>query len=222
MEPMEPNLCCKSPCCNLKWVFRSGGPAGSIFSLIAATLGTGVISFAYAIMKNGYILGPVFVLIGALLSLYSGMIIVKAVEYTGMSRFEDIAEKQYGPRMAKLVSVFNIICLVGFTFSYIVFVKNELCEIVSEYSDHDSWVYTYLSTGTDAEGNKIGYGDYVWGCLYTFVILFPMSLPREINALRFSSFFGVLCSMYLALAVMLLFFARFNPDIVPSIKQNFQ
>ena len=81
------------PLAYLKWVFRSGGPAGSIFSLIAATLGTGVISFAYAIMKNGYILGPVFVLFGAFLSLYSGMIIVKSVEYTGMSRFEDIANK---------------------------------------------------------------------------------------------------------------------------------
>ena len=47
-----------------------------------------------------------------------------------------------------------------------------------------------------------------------------MSLPREINALRFSSVFGVLCSMYLALAVMSLFLDEFDPELRPSRELN--
>jgi amino acid permease len=48
--------------------------------------------------------------------------------------------------------------------------------------------------------------------------MFPMSIPRNISALRFSSLFGVLCTLYLTLTVMFLFF--FNRDLVPSMSDN--
>lgn len=62
-------------------------------------------------------------------------------------------------------------------------------------------------------------GNKFWGLLFAFLILFPMSIPRTVNALRFSSLFGVLCSMYLCVTVTLVFFS--NRDIVPDIKENF-
>jgi amino acid permease len=76
--------------------FRAGGTSGSVFSLIAATLGSGTISFPYAVMMNGYILGPLLILIGAGISYYTGMLIVKASEKTGRTRYEDIALAIYG------------------------------------------------------------------------------------------------------------------------------
>lgn len=45
-----------------------------------------------------------------------------------------------------------------------------------------------------------------------------MSIPRTINALRFTSLFGVLCSMYLALAVVGVFFC--DKTVVPDYKAN--
>ena len=78
----------------IKWgvyLFRAGGPAGSMFSLIAATLGSGIISFPYAVMMNGYILGPILIICGALISYYTGMLIVRCAEHTGRTRYEDIA-----------------------------------------------------------------------------------------------------------------------------------
>lgn len=96
---------------------------GSILSLIAATLGAGTISFAYAVMKNGYILGPILIVLGAFLSYYTGMLIVKCSEHTGRTRYEDIALKIYGPRVSRIVSILNLVCLIGFVISYIVFVS---------------------------------------------------------------------------------------------------
>jgi amino acid permease len=49
----------------------------STISIVAATVGSGNISLAYAFMKNGYILGMMTILVGALLSCYTGMLIVK-------------------------------------------------------------------------------------------------------------------------------------------------
>jgi amino acid permease len=206
-------------CCSyIAWVFRSGGFVGSVFSLIAATLGTGVISFAYAIMKNGYVLGPIYVVLGALLSFYSGVLIIKTVESTGLNRLEDIALQAYGRGTSIFVSICNIICLIGFVFSYITFVKNELCEIVNQYAADDAhFMRKYFSNHKTLEGEQ-GIGDYVWGCIYTYIILFPMSLPRDLNSLRFSSTFGVICSMYLSVAVMSLFLTGFkeHPEMIPS------
>jgi len=47
-----------------------------------------------------------------------------------------------------------------------------------------------------------------------------MSIPRSINALRFSSLFGVLCSVYLSLAVFFVFFC--DKEVVPNPKKNFE
>ena len=75
---------------------RAGGMISSTISIVAATVGSGNISLAYAFMKNGYFLGMMTIIIGALLSLYTGMLIVKCSHYTGKLRYEDIASSIYG------------------------------------------------------------------------------------------------------------------------------
>lgn len=119
----------------LKNLFRAGGIYGSIFSLIAATLGSGILSFGYAVMKNGYILGPIYIIFGAIISYYTGMLIVKCSEKTGRTRYEDIALKIYGPKISRLTSILNLVCLVGFTFSYVVYVSKAIPQIIELYTD---------------------------------------------------------------------------------------
>lgn len=76
---------------------RPGGLLSSTISIVAATVGSGNISLAYAFMKNGYVLGMMTIMIGALLSYYTGMLIVKCSHKTGKLRYEDIAAEIYGP-----------------------------------------------------------------------------------------------------------------------------
>ena len=66
----------------MKRKFRAGGTSGSIFSLIAATLGAGTLTFSYAMMMNGIALGTVLILIGASFSYYTGMLLVKISDIT--------------------------------------------------------------------------------------------------------------------------------------------
>jgi len=68
----------------------------STISIVAATVGSGNISLSYAFMKNGYVLGMMTIIIGAMLSFYTGMLIVKCSHYTGKLRYEDIASSIYG------------------------------------------------------------------------------------------------------------------------------
>jgi amino acid permease len=67
---------------------------------------------------------------------------------------------------------------------------------------------------------KTDAGHYFWGLVFAFGILFPMSIPRNASALRFSSLFGVLCSMYLCVAVVIVFFT--DENVVASPTENFK
>ena len=57
-------------------------------------------------------------------------------------------------------------------------------------------------------------GEYFWATIYSFCILAPMAIPRKINALRYTSLFGVMCSVYIMLAVFLVFYC--DEKLVPD------
>lgn len=120
----------------------------------------------------------------------------------------------YGPRAAYWTSILNLTCLIGFIFSYIVFVKNAVPGVLVLYMTKEK--LGWLAEGYDKD--KITTGGIFWGMIFAFGILFPMSITRKINVLRFSSLFGVICSMYLCLAVTLQFFN--NEKMVENIGNN--
>ena len=86
----------KQPILYFQTIFKSGGIPSSIFSLVANTLGTGILGLPYCVMMNGYILGPILIIIGAYFSYYTAMLIVKCSEVSKGSRYEDIALYIYG------------------------------------------------------------------------------------------------------------------------------
>ena len=54
-----------------------GSLSGSIFRLIAACMGAGTLTMPYIVSKTGIVLGPLLIIIGAFLSYYAGMLIIK-------------------------------------------------------------------------------------------------------------------------------------------------
>jgi len=81
-------------------------------------------------MKNGYVLGPIMIVLGACISYYTAMLIVQASGVTNRTRYEDIALALFGKRMSLATSILNLVCLIGFTFSYVVYVKKAIPFIV--------------------------------------------------------------------------------------------
>lgn len=139
------------------------------------------------------------------------MLIVKVSNKTQCNRYEDFAQKLYGSRCRWITSFLNLLCLMGFIMSYIVYIKQMLPEILNLF-----WTVDELPGFIESDG----WGQIFWATIFSFIMLFPMSIPRSINALRFSSLFGVLCSLYLSLAVFFVFFC--DKDLVPEPSQNFK
>lgn len=145
----------------------------SFWSLIASSVSPGLVSLSYAVMMNGYILGPLLILAGAGLSYYTSMLLVRVAERTGRERYEDIALAVYGTKFSRITSILNIVCIVGMTFATIVFVKETIPVIIEiqlgeRAKNVPEWVL-------DNHQGKL-----FWGITFSFLVLLPLSLPRNI------------------------------------------
>jgi len=77
-------------------------------------------------MQNGVVLGTFLVLLGGIVSWYTGMLLIEASEHTQRIRYEDMAKALYGRTFAIATAVMNVFALVGFNMSYTVYVRQTL------------------------------------------------------------------------------------------------
>lgn len=76
---------------------REGSAPASVFALVVCCLGSGMLTIPYAFFSNGFVLGTVFVALGALLSIFTGYLVVYASEKTNGACYEEIALAVMGP-----------------------------------------------------------------------------------------------------------------------------
>lgn len=174
-----------------------------MFSLVIICLGAGTITIPYVFYENGIFLGLVFIAFGGAVSLYTGYLIAYCAEKTGGRSYEEIAFKLYGKPGMTITSICNLLCNIGFLISYIVLFKNLM-------------PYTLHTFGADKalpnwlQDNETG--KRVWATLYCFLLLFPVSLPRNLSALRFSSFMSFGISLFMVFTIFGMAFKESKAD----------
>ena len=99
---------------------------------------------------------------GALTSYYSGMLLVEASNHTMKHKYEDMARALYGKKFAKMTSICNLACLLGFAMSFIVYQKESLPLILENFISKDKLPDWLAAT------NK---GELFWGTIYTVSVL---------------------------------------------------
>ena len=102
---------------------REGTIKSSIFSIVILCLGSGTLTFPYIFYANGLYIGLGLILFGASISVFSGWLIVQCAEELGARRYEDIALKLFGRKMATFTSVMMLLTMLGFVIAYIVLVS---------------------------------------------------------------------------------------------------
>lgn len=110
----------------MKKQIRPGGIKSSIFSLIILCLGAGTLSIPYVFFANGVVFGTILLVLGAIVSIYTGWLVVICCHKLNASRYEDIAMATYGKKASVLTSICMLACLIGFVMSYIVLVRTIL------------------------------------------------------------------------------------------------
>ena len=73
-----------------------GSLKASTFSLVIISLGAGTVAIPYVFYSCGFIFGSLAILLGGVLSMYTGHLIAYCAEQTGGTCYEEIAMTCFG------------------------------------------------------------------------------------------------------------------------------
>jgi len=120
----------------------------------------------------------------------------------------------YGKNGQIFCSICMVACNVGFQISYVVLFKTMMPFTINLLEGH----YSIIDSDKDKDHSWYT-NEYMWAAIFSFVIVFPASLPRTLKALRFTSFFSVMISFYIVFVIIFELFC--NRYATPDISEAF-
>lgn len=144
------------------------------------------------------------------MSLFSGWLIAYGAHMTKGTCYEEIAMMSFGPKAQKFTCLCMISCNIGFTVSYIVLFKSFMPYAIATTSGQalPHW----------CDDSRLGQA--FWGVIFCTVVVFPLSIPRQLTALRYTSAFSVLVSFYIVLVIF--FCGILNKGTTTSVSEGFK
>ncbi|XP_071413425.1 solute carrier family 38 member 6 isoform X2 [Pithys albifrons albifrons] len=167
---------------------RGSSFAFSVFNLMNAIMGSGILGLAYAMANTGIIGFSILLLIVASLASYSVFLLLSMCTQTAATSYEDLGLFAFGSTGKVLVATTIIIQNIGAMSSYLLIVKSELPGAVAGFlsaAESGSW---YL------DGRLL--------LLITSVcIVFPLALLPKIGFLGYTSSLSFFFTVYFTLVV---------------------
>ncbi|KAM7164823.1 solute carrier family 38 member 6 isoform 2-T2 [Macrochelys suwanniensis] len=162
----------------------------SVFNLMNAIMGSGILGLSYAMANTGIIGFSILLLIVASLAAYSVFLLLSMCIQTAVTSYEDLGLFAFGSPGKVIVGSTIIIQNIGAMSSYLLIVKSELPGAIAGFisgNDSGSW---YL------DGRVL--------LLITSVcIVFPLALLPKIGFLGYTSSLSFFFMVYFALVVVI-------------------
>lgn len=163
----------------------------SIFNLMNAILGSGILGLAYAVKSLGILLYIVMLMGVAGMAFYAISLLLNMCQITGHRSYEQIAEAAYGAK-GKLVAVVCIsVHTLGAMVSFLFICKYELPPVVKMFLKiapcDDTW-YTDGDTLT---------------ALVVLLIVGPLAAAKDISFLGYTSGFAMGCMVFCTVLIVL-------------------
>ena len=165
-----------------------GSIGGSAFNLATNTLGAGTIALPGAFAAAGGVLGLAVLIICLIAAIYAMRLQCVVAEQTGMASYALKARLLVGPWAEKFMAVIVIILCWGVTIVYVV----SIGDLLDTFRLYDG-------------APEVMRGD--WGrrlvvTLFWLITMLPLSLPAQINSLRYASLAGLGATGVLIAALM--------------------
>ncbi|RHW73280.1 amino acid transporter [Trypanosoma brucei equiperdum] len=170
------------------FILPRGGALSGIFNLASVTLGAGIMSIPSAFNTSGMIMAIIYLVLVTVFTVFSIFLIVSAAEKTGYRSFESMARNLLGPRADIAVGFLLWLLCFGGASGYVVAIGDVLQGLLS----HEK-VPAYLQS----KGGRRLLTSAIW-----FVFIFPLTLPKRVNSLRYASAIGVSFILFFAICVV--------------------
>ncbi|TFJ99534.1 butyrophilin subfamily 1 member A1-like [Platysternon megacephalum] len=191
-----------------KPTLESGSPnlssAGAVFIMLKSSLGAGLLNFPWAFNKAGGITTAVLVELGSLIFLISGLVILGyASSISTQSTYQGVVREICGSAIGKLCEICFILNLFMISVAFLRVVGDQLEKLC------DSLYMNVTLSGEGPPPPQHWYTDYRFTLTaLCALVIFPLSVPREIGFQKYTSILGTLAACYLTLVIIIKYYLR--------------
>uniref|UniRef100_A0A670IN59 Solute carrier family 38 member 8 n=1 Tax=Podarcis muralis TaxID=64176 RepID=A0A670IN59_PODMU len=189
-----------------KPTLESGSPnlssAGAVFIMLKSALGAGLLNFPWAFNKAGGVTPAVLVELGSLIFLISGLVILGyAASISTQTTYQGVVREICGAAIGKLCEVCFILNLFMISVAFLRVVGDQLEKLCDSFYPNET-----LSGGISRQHWFTDHR-FTLSALCALVI-FPLSIPREIGFQKYTSILGTLAACYLMLVIVIKYYLR--------------
>jgi len=164
---------------------------GASFNLINGIVGAGIVGIPFAVKEAGLISGVVMIVMCAFLTVKSLRLLIETAKHVDVQSYETLLEASFGKFGFYFISIAMLCNAYGAMVSYLMIVKETLPSLLG-YDDDDEYMGRVTLT------------------VSTLLIIFPLSMQRDMAALAKTSIISV-CFDLIMVAVVI---------IVSPVKQS--
>ena len=157
-------------------------------TIMANLVGAGLLSLPYTFKRSGLLVGVVAMCVMAVLNTFSMVVIAKCCELCGSYSYKDIAKAAVGPTGGIIVTAIMAVYTLGSCISFSVLLGDFIPSLICEDG--------CMSPAQQFFGRR-----EVTILLAGFLILYPLCLPRQLNALKYTSTLSAVCIVYTAIMI---------------------
>lgn len=166
------------------YMAEGGGLISSAFNLSSATCGAGVLALPYAMQHCGTVTGTLTLIFVCNLTIYSVFLLTKVSALTKLMTYEELAIDLVGPITEKVTATIIVVFCWGVAVMYIVMMG-------------DFIVPLFEAVGLSHKVHRRTAMVLFWA-----LVMFPLSLARRIQTLRYASIIGTVSTLLLAGALV--------------------
>lgn len=171
-----------------------GTPLSTALVIMANLVGAGLLSLPFTMKRSGLLVGCVTMAVMAVLNTLSMVVIARCSELargpnaSQTPTYKDIAQAALGPTAGTAVAAIMAVYTLGSCVSFVVLLGDFLPALVCE-------------NGCNTPAQALFGQRVVMQAMVGWAVLYPLSLPRQLNALRYTSALSTACIVYTSLMV---------------------
>eukprot|EP00796_Vickermania_ingenoplastis_P003665 gene3665-2595_t len=189
MTHQEPASVCSTVCALLGNLIPAGSALSCGFNLASTSVGAGIVGMPAGFSYVGLVMAILYLIGVTAETAYSIGLLVDVSEKTGLKNFEELAKYLLHPKANVAVAIIRVLNTLGGTVAFVVTIRDLISPIITS-------MHNVPSFWTSAVGLRL------MQTILFMIFMFPLTIPRFINAFRYVSAVGISFIVYLSIIII--------------------
>lgn len=170
----------------------------SVINLANTILGPGLLALPYCMMRSGWAVGTLALLLMVILGSFSFYLLSLVADTLQVYEYAAIATKLYNRHVGRLVGVLSLALTGGLISSFMIMIRENM--FFFSYNPDYEWASRLLLVGL------------------ALLVILPLTLTRNLSSLWITSFVSLGCMLYIGGALTVFYILSATGKITPIVK----